>query len=210
MRTDSTINSEIIMKLNKNDAVLVTRESYDWYKIALPKQAACYIFSKFISAMDEKTGVVTSENVNVRLNPNTKSAILGKLKKGQSVNLINFANNWYVIEPTQECYGWIHKTAVKTLDSAETAIPLPEKDKIQNTLNLEGVIYERGITSDLFRKRITHKLATVDGEVYLLTGNKYKFNMYANRKVRIKGYLIKDLPNQEYPVIEVQELEKLN
>jgi len=226
VRTDSTINSEIIIKLNKGDAVLVAKEFYDWYRIALPKSSPCYVFGKYITAMSEKTGVINSDNVNVRLKPSTKSIILGKLKKGQSVNIISFTDNWYLIEPTLETYGWIHKSVVKAAEptnpnlpelsqkkeeiTPNTAVIAEKKEEAKNNLSLEGIIYERGKTLGLFRKKITHKLLTTNNVAYLLTGNKYKFNLYVNDKVRIKGYLITGLPNQEYPVIEVQELEKLN
>ncbi|MCM8770427.1 MAG: SH3 domain-containing protein [Candidatus Omnitrophica bacterium] len=113
VRTDSTINSETIIKLDKDESVVVRGSFYEWYRITLPKSASCYVFSKYISALDEKTGVVNSENVNIRLRPDTKSPILGKLKKGQTVNIIKFVDNWYIIEPTEETYGWIHKTAVR-------------------------------------------------------------------------------------------------
>ncbi|MDD5236911.1 MAG: SH3 domain-containing protein [Candidatus Omnitrophica bacterium] len=217
VRTDSTVNAEVIVKLNKGETVLVVKDFYDWYKITLPKSAPCYVFAKYISAMSEKIGVVNSENVNARLKPNTKAAILGKLKKGESVNIISFSDSWYLIEPTEETHGWIHKSVVKatelSVEKEKMVSPAPvyqKKEETKNILDLEGTIYDRGKTLGLFRQKITHKLFTNDNKSYLLTGNKYKFNMYANQRVRIKGFLITDLPNQEYPVIEVQELEKLN
>ncbi|MCM8779706.1 MAG: SH3 domain-containing protein [Candidatus Omnitrophica bacterium] len=117
VRTDSTINSEIIIKLNKGDVVVTTKDFYDWYKIVLPKYAACYVSARYISAASEKSGTANSDNVNIRLRPDTKSPILGKLKQGEPVNIINFSNDWYAIEPTENTYGWIHKSVVRPAEN---------------------------------------------------------------------------------------------
>jgi len=229
VRTDSTINSEVIINLSKGDVVSVIKEFYDWYKIILPKNAVCYVFSRYISASSQNSGAINSENVNVRMAPNTKSAILGRLKKGTIVNITNFAGDWYTIEPTNETYGWIHKSVVKSAEdtnfipqpatikstntSATTAAIITaqnKKEEPKNTLEIEGTVSGQKKSLGLFKKQLSYKLTTADNKAYILTTNKYKLNDYINNKVRVKGRTVLGSSNPDYPTIEVEEITKLN
>ena len=94
IRSDSTVSSEIICKVNKGEQVEVTRERYGWYKIRLPKYAPSFIKKNLVTAIEDKpansfdklrdsgtelnrNAKVIKNRVNIRLHPNESSPILG-------------------------------------------------------------------------------------------------------------------------------------
>lgn len=87
IRSDSTVNSEIICKANKGDYLTVISEAYGWYKVVLPKNSPAFIKDNLITPIDTKTVKVTKENVNIRLRPAYSSPIIGRAKKDQVLSL---------------------------------------------------------------------------------------------------------------------------
>ncbi|MFA5145198.1 MAG: SH3 domain-containing protein [Candidatus Omnitrophota bacterium] len=115
LRSDSSVTSEVISILNKNEKVEVVLELYEWYKIRLPKPAPCYIKKNLAecSGMSPenkcKNARVLKNKVNIRLHPAESSPILGVADKNETVNVIKEKGDWYKIEPTQNSFGWINK-----------------------------------------------------------------------------------------------------
>jgi uncharacterized protein YgiM (DUF1202 family) len=112
VRSDATVNSKIICKINKGDIVEVVRELYGWYKIRLPKTAPAFIKKNLVSLLNEKTARVLKNNVNIRLEPSESSWILGKASQNEVVHILKDLGEWYKIEPINNSFGWIHKKLV--------------------------------------------------------------------------------------------------
>ena len=55
IRSDSTVISKVICVSSKGEPVEVVKESYEWYKIRLPKTAPSFIKKNLVSLIDEKT-----------------------------------------------------------------------------------------------------------------------------------------------------------
>ncbi len=149
LRVDSTVGSSVICKLGKGEKVEVVSGLYDWYKIRLPANAPSYIRKDLVNVSEtekQKTvtkpgslekvdysAVVSKERINVRLMPTESSAVLGKLDKGEIVQIEGADNDWFRIKPIAESYGWVHKKFVDTvtIDPAEikAAVKAKTKDK---------------------------------------------------------------------------------
>ncbi len=220
LRTDSTVSSEVIIELNKDDIVQVKGVLYDWYKVDLPDLAPCYVFSGYVKTPDNKTGFITADNVNIRLGPDKKSKILGKLSKGASVNIVALEGEWYKIHPDKSLYGWIHKSTATPLskeiarqqpflaDGGITVVLDPEQE---DTFAVEGVLQDKGKPSRLFKKKIPYKLVTAEGKIYLLEGNETLLAKYANYKVKVVGNISKvDKAIEKYPVLVIKHIERVN
>lgn len=119
IRAGGDQNFEILAKVNSDDLVKVTEESYGWYKIKLPQSAACYAAVDFIEK-NQTGGVSKASNLNIRAKPNREASIIGQLKKGDAVLIINEgADGWYQIKPPENCFGWVRMDLVEYYSSIE-------------------------------------------------------------------------------------------
>lgn len=183
-------------------------ELYDWYKIRLPKQAPSFIKKNLVSLIDEKSARVIKDNVNIRLEAEESSAIVGKAKNNEVVNILRDRGEWYKIEPVINSFGWIHKKFVDKV----TIISQGEENKTasQTAVPLEENIVIEGVINPKFIKRVaTHKLITKDNKLFLLRGNKEKLNPFNYRRTKVTGKLISS-DRQKNPVLEVERIEALD
>lgn len=112
IRAGANQNFEILAKANSDDLVLVIDEGYGWYKVSLPKTAACYVYKDFIEKNDT-VGISKVSNLNLRARPNQHSSIIGQLAKGDAVTLLDeTADGWYQIEPPPASYGYVRSDLV--------------------------------------------------------------------------------------------------
>ncbi len=116
LRSDSTVNSEIICKLHKADKLEVILELYGWYKVKLPKNAPVYIKKNLVAASGQNitigTALVLKDNVNIRLRPSETAPIIGRANKDEQIKILEDNGDWYKIEPAANSFGWVHKRFV--------------------------------------------------------------------------------------------------
>lgn len=209
VRCDSTVNAKIICVLNRGEPVEVVRDLYEWYKIRLPKTAPSFIKKDLVSLIDDKTGKVLKDNVNIRLGANESSPILGRSGKNEVINITGENAGWYKIEPLSDSFGWVHKKFVNkavTIKRAEEASLPPPKAPEDNSLIIEGVIKPYG---KVIKRLATHKLFTMDNKVFLLKGNREGLNSLNYHKVKVTGKPIHS-PDPKYTTIEIVKIEAID
>ncbi|UBK69976.1 SH3 domain-containing protein [Clostridium perfringens] len=123
VRTSPNENGQVIGTLYKNNKVNVLDKSIDgWYKIDFNGRRA-YVSSKYVNLISYKNNEVKTEvkkdpiegtgkvNINTALNvrqaSTTNSRIIGSLKGGEKVNIINESNGFYKIE-FNNSYGYVY------------------------------------------------------------------------------------------------------
>lgn len=222
IRSDSTLNAQIICTVSKGERLEIILELYDWYKIRLPKNAPSYIKKSLAEcinfAQDSKTCLsakISKDRVNIRLKPSESSAILGKLNKDEVVNILEDKGGWYKIEPALNSFGWIHKKFVNKVylkeksiqkNLEDTKLLKPKEGTSNKNITIEGIIKPYG---KIIKRIATHKLITADNKIYLLRGNKESLDALNYHKVKIMGKII-DAPKEKYPVIEIRILAATN
>ncbi len=210
VRADANTNSPAICKLPKGESVEVVLERYDWYKIRLPKAAAAFVKKSLLEPIDEKTAKAKAENINLRIQPNQTSAILGRLEKNEVVAILKDKDEWLKIEPTANTFGWVHKKFVDRQEAAagkkQEKAAAAEKTAQAEEIITEGLIQPYG---KVINRIATHKLITKDYSVYLLKGNADSLNPLTYHKVRVSGKIISPT-KEKYPVIEITKLEALD
>ena len=230
VRSDSTISASIICTLKKNQCVEVLSCLYDWYKIRLPKTTPSFIRKDLVTKLAElppnpsdniepitKSNLgakVTKDRVNIRLEPNESSHIVGKSTKNEVVTILDDVGGWYRIEPVNSSYGWVHKKFIKEgcaeeikkeeLKQEKTAITAAAEETKEGVF--EGVVKPYG---RFFSRPATHKLITTGKTIYLLKADPKNLNLLNNHKVRITGIII-DSEKQKYQTIQVQKTEVLD
>jgi len=135
VRSDSTVSSKIICTVNKDQPVAVVKELYEWYKIRLPKIAPSFIKKDLVILIDNKTAKPIKDSVNIRLNPDDSSPILGKLGKNEVIVIVENMGEWYKIEPINESFGWVNKKFVNLAPRRATAVK-QENQPILRTKNI--------------------------------------------------------------------------
>lgn len=212
IRSDSTVSSQTICKVNKGDYLEVISELYEWYKVRLPKQAPSFVKSNLTGPIDQYTARITKDNVNIRLLPDDSSPIIGKAKKEEIIYLLEEKRGWLRIEPVKNSFGWINKNFV----DKSAAINII-RDTAKNTQQPQQKIAQEnpgltliGLIKPKFIKTIaTHKLITEDNKIFLLKGDKRALNAFSHRNAKVTGKLIPS-DTQKDALFEIIKIEALD
>lgn len=110
VRSGQSENFEKIFRLEQGDHVVVLADSFSWYKIELPEGSSGFVSRKFI---DQNTGRVTGNRVNVRSRNGGQATILCQVNKGDDIEILELIDDWYRIKPLENCYGWVRQKYLK-------------------------------------------------------------------------------------------------
>ena len=120
VRSHADKNAEVITQLKKGTNVEVKERKGDWLCIVAPAHAKCYVSAKLL-----KAGVATADAVHIRCGAGTNFKDIGKLSKGEKVEVVETKGEWTQIKPTGSCIGWV------SADLIEVAPPTPVPAPIQ-------------------------------------------------------------------------------
>jgi SH3-like domain-containing protein len=229
IRADSTVSADIICKAAKGETLEVVSQSYNWYKIRLPKNAPSFVKKDLVARIEDKpadsfdklksTGEgliknakVIKERVNIRLSPTEASPVLGKIGRNEVVTVLAEKGDWYKIEPVNNSFGWINAKFVnKASATAKPVTAEPQQQQAAQAKETENIVVEGLIRpyGMVFKRPATHKLITVDNKIFLLKGDKKNLDLLNYHKVRVSGKFTGPV-NQKYPIIETEKIEALD
>ena len=117
IRARASRSAEVVAQVHKGDSLAVLErktvqdgaKSMDWLRVTLPPTAKCFVSTKLI-----QDGAAASDEVNIRCGPGSNYREVGKLAKGEKVDVIKTHGDWSQITPTEHCSGWI---AAEMVDS---------------------------------------------------------------------------------------------
>jgi uncharacterized protein YraI len=133
IRAGSSLNHESLGKAQPADTVTIRSDAGDWYCIALPAVATCYIHTSFVSIHphQQEQGTVTTDRVNLRARPTTASSVLGQVREGERVTIRQQVDaEWLAIAPPPSARGWIHKQFVTLISEAAPGSPSVERSAV--------------------------------------------------------------------------------
>jgi len=107
VRAGQSESFERIAKLKKGETVVVVAKNFTWYQIKLPLQTETFVSSDFVQDLGEGIASIKADRVNVRSGKGVNFVVLGQLKKGTFVRILNSTAGWYKIEPPEGVFGWI-------------------------------------------------------------------------------------------------------
>lgn len=121
-------------KLNKGDKVKVFSKQFSWYRIVPPPKSFAWISTKYVKPdpSDPTFGILTGDRVRVyagseRVPPHYSTSLLGKLKKGDRVQLMGEQlDEYYKIVPPPSTYLWVSTYFTKPLPP-EKKVPVAKK-----------------------------------------------------------------------------------
>ncbi|MGL5693738.1 MAG: SH3 domain-containing protein [Peptostreptococcaceae bacterium] len=117
VRSGAGTNHSIIGKLYKGDKIDLLDSSSGWYKVKLSNGKTGWASSQYIdkvnnsgndnsSSNDTKKGTVNTSALNVRSGASTTHSIIGKLYKGDKVDVLNSSSGWYKVKLSNGKTGW--------------------------------------------------------------------------------------------------------
>lgn len=95
VRAQANTEAEVLGKIDQGDEYTVVGKIGKWFEISFEGQSA-FIFDDYFELTEAK-GIALESGVNVRQNPSTSSASLGKLNAGDSVDVTGQSGDWYRI-----------------------------------------------------------------------------------------------------------------
>jgi len=97
VRTKPDKNATIVTKVSKGEILEVSAVLEGWYAIVYQSETA-YISSDFAELIESTNyGKVIANSLNVRNQPNSESTILGKLAKGETIEIVKKYAEWFQI-----------------------------------------------------------------------------------------------------------------
>jgi len=156
---------------------------------------------------------VIKSDVNIRLEPDENSWIIGMVQESQVLNVLDESGKWYKITPPDNSFGWVYKKFItKAVVTPVTQKPQgPSTDEALQQAKQTGSIIISGMIQPyghVFGIKAHHKLVTDDNKVFLLRGEKGNLNVLIGRKARITGTLVGQKWTK-FPVIEVRSVEAI-
>ena len=126
LRTGAAVRYQIITELPFGEQVECIGTSGRWTKVLWNGQTG-YVFSKYLSSdrIAEGSIAVAKSNVYVRTGPSTKYKPLGKMRKGENVQIIGVSGKWLKIAWNAKT-GYVYRSYF-VLNSSQDSVNLNQK-----------------------------------------------------------------------------------
>lgn len=128
IRGRTSVNSELVTRLKKDDKVKVldeinlknpkADEPSKWLKVSLPSSAGVWVNTSFI---DANSKAVVPNRLNLRGGPSENYPVVGRVNKGTIVKPLETKGEWTKIEAPEEAFGYV----AAHLMTKEPAAPPP-------------------------------------------------------------------------------------
>jgi SH3-like domain-containing protein len=219
VRAGQNVNFESLGQLNKGDDIIVVGASYDWRKIKLSSETKVYVSAGFVKDLGNGTGEVTANQLNIRATASNNASVLGQLKKGELIRILDRKDDWYEIESPDQSFGWILKdfiafksTQIPPARLVQGPVKNVVSDKLPEVVKPvevpSEIILAVGVVSDLgvqmVSSEVRHYLES-DGKIYALKGYRRIIDGFLHQKVKIEGQEQPDIKAQ-YPVVLVSKI----
>lgn len=133
LRSGADLDSSVVSQLNKNELVLVMQNAGDFWGIKPLMNTKAYVFRSYII-----DNIVEADRVNVRLEPNLDSPIIGQLKSKDIVegNICAVNNKWLEITPPDNVCFYISKEYLTYAGDSNFYVKMQSrKSEIEKLLN---------------------------------------------------------------------------
>lgn len=146
VRAAASTSAKIVGKLYENNKVTILESKNGWHRVKINNTEG-WIYGEFVKittpeAPKKQFGEITADVLNVRQGAGSGNKIVGSLKQGEKVEILNTINGWHKIN-YKGSFGYISGDYVKlTTDQEESSRPSrgDDVDNPPTTSTKEGVI----------------------------------------------------------------------
>lgn len=191
VRVKPDVKYRRICLLKFGEKVKVYKKVADWYEIAVPPQAECWIAKSFI----DKDGKVLRE-VNLRGGPGAAYQSYGTVDKGTVLTILNDSrSDWSKVKPLQSLRAWTSAQYIKITPEAEARLAIIMNPQAQQPDN-KTPVEKNDQTEPAPQLKLdfvadSKKPVVVEGMILALkSGSGYATHAIADVKVDPKGKVI--------------------
>ncbi|MHC4712148.1 MAG: SH3 domain-containing protein [Planctomycetota bacterium] len=114
-----------------NTEVKAVGRKGDWLEIEFPAKGFSWIIKDYLSKIDEETGLVTGNEVNIRGGPGVQFDELYRVQANHKFKIlgVDITGKWYRVAPMPDATAWISKDYVRLsgpLPGERAPTPAPE------------------------------------------------------------------------------------
>ncbi len=120
LRNAASTESDVVGQANYGQKMQAISIDEKWVQVRPPADLAAWVYSPLLFEDKE----VRAPELNVRSGPGTQFIILGELKRGDAVTVLQSMEEWRKIEPPEAVTLWISRDFVQIPESAL----IPEKE----------------------------------------------------------------------------------
>lgn len=113
----------ILATAEKGHRLLVQEERLDWYRVLRPDDLACWIHSDYVQ-IQENTGTLTGDRVNVRIAPDMRFPPVDQLDRDDTVRVLGKdpTGVWIQIQAPEGVSCWVTKKFVTLLGETDPSL----------------------------------------------------------------------------------------
>lgn len=156
VRSGASTKHQVVTKIKKGNKVTILDTKSGWYKIKTANNKTGWVSGNYIkitssqsnkpsnpSVSKKETGkVINANTLNVRSGASTKYSIVTKIKKNDTVEILEKKSGWYKIKVSNGKTGWVSSKYIKitTTSSNKPVTPTNSKTKTitANVLNVRS------------------------------------------------------------------------
>lgn len=120
VRSGPGTSFQVLSQIHSGQSYTFVSEQGDWTKIRLNNNREGWVASWLVNKItnsqnvgDSRQGVVTASTLNVRSGPSTSNTIVGKIQRGNNIDILQSQNGWHQIR-FQSVQGWVSGQYVQT------------------------------------------------------------------------------------------------
>lgn len=138
LRTQPNLDAPIVKEFSKGDMLIISGETNDFYVTQPPAGTKAYVFRTFI--LDN---VVEGSKVNIRLEPDLESPVIGQLNIGDKVEgtISSVNNKWLEIPPPNNMRFYVAKEFVEKVGGPDMLSKV-EKRKQEVYVKFEDALHQ--------------------------------------------------------------------
>lgn len=131
LRLQPNLDGQILREMAKDDLLVVIDEEDEFYAVLPPQGTKAYVFRTYVI-----DNTIEGNHVNVRLEPDTESAVISQLNSGDKVEgIISPLNSkWLEIAPPPSAHFFVCKEYVDNVGDATMIVKLEKRKEEVNTL----------------------------------------------------------------------------
>lgn len=151
VRSEPSLNGQILGKLQAGDQVQVFDEAYGWYKTFYNGKEA-WIASQFLMVEEQERAAtndslndvsITATGVRIRSGPGTNYPIIGFTTIGESFSVVDTEDQWIKVDLKNGKIGWI----AGWLTNPQSTTYIPEEPSAQATSDTEQSVEQTATTT---------------------------------------------------------------
>ncbi|QIZ65999.1 N-acetylmuramoyl-L-alanine amidase [Geobacillus subterraneus] len=117
LRQEPSRDGRIIGHLARGETVWIIKEDGEWTEViadgAIGWVSSAYLTAARESSISHQTGIVNASSLNVRAEPSLKAARVGRLVRGEEVEIVEKKPGWYKIASQTGLDGWVSSAYVQ-------------------------------------------------------------------------------------------------